>query len=174
MHLEARVLAPLAIALCLLCTHAAEAHEPDLLGLGRPRVGLVQRTHELGVNIFRNPSIGLELRAGPVSVHVGGYPTVLSRSDARGRQTTWFLKAGATLFVLPHILYGREVNELYLQASYMRGLNHRYTHGFMADIGYRFMIWRGLNARLGVAMLVAPGRTTHINPTPGAGWSYAW
>jgi len=174
MRLAALVLGPVALALCLLCAHAARAHEPALLGLGRPRVGLIQRTHELGVNVFRNPSMGLELRHGPGSVHVGGYSTILSKSAAGDRETTWFLKAGATLFVLPHILYRREVNELYLQASYVRGLNRGHAHGFMADVGYRFMIWRGLNARLGVALLVAPHRKTHINPTPGAGWSYSW
>jgi hypothetical protein len=128
----------------------------------------------VGVNIFRNPSIGLELRDGPVSVHIGGYPTILSKDEAGNSETTWFLKAGATLFVLPHILYGREVNELYLQASYLRGLNQGYEHAFMADIGYRFMIWRGLNARLGAAVLIAPEHKAHINPTPGAGFGYSW
>lgn len=172
-HLAA---APLvALALCLALPAVSQAQKtPQLIGLGQSRVGLVQRTHEVGINVFRNPSIGLELREGPVSVHVGAYPTIIS-DDARGdHATTWFLKAGATFFFLPHILYGREVNELYVQAAYMRGLHRDWEHAFIADIGYRFMIYRGLNVRLGVAVIAGPGHTPRVNPTPGAGWSYAW
>jgi hypothetical protein len=163
-----------ALALCFGFATRAHAQAPELIGFDHPRIGLIQNTRELGINVFRNPSIGLEGRFGPVSLHAGGYPTVVSKNERGENENTWFFKAGATLFFLPHILYGQEVSELYLQIAYVRGLNRDWTNGFMADFGYRFMIYKGINLRLGAALLVSPDHEPRINPTPGAGWSYTW
>ena len=126
---------------------------------------------ELNVNLFRNPSIGVEYRRGSLAVHVGMYPTIISR-DADGEyETSWFAKAGVTAFFLGRSLYGQRESEVYVTASYLRGLDHGHGNAAMVDVGYRWMVWRGLNIRLGVAALIEHGHDVKINPTPGIGWS---
>jgi hypothetical protein len=129
---------------------------------------------ELNLNAFRNPSIGLEYRRGPVAVHAGLYPTIIS-SDAMGKyETSWFGRAGATYFFLPQSWYGQRPSEFYVSASYLRGLNLDHGNAALLDVGYRWMIWRGLNARIGVAMFLERKHDVKINPTPGLGWSTSW
>lgn len=123
---------------------------------------------ELSVNLFRNPSIGLEYRYRHVSVHAGYYITNFESN------TTWqFAKAGVTCWFLP---VGRKENpsSFYAQLSYLRGLNRDYKgmNAGALDIGFRWMIWKGLHARLGVTGLLAEGKTLQINPTPSIGYSF--
>lgn len=124
--------------------------------------------HEISLNGFRNPSIGLEYRYHRVSVHGGYYPT----NFTSGR-TTSFLKAGATLWFLP-VGHRSNPSSFYLSGSYVRGLDREYTdkNGAALDLGFRWMAWRGLNLRLGVLALQAPGQSLKINPTPGISYSF--
>ena len=129
---------------------------------------------ELNLNLFRNPSIGLEYRRGVFAVHAGVYPTVISKNAAGSNETSWFGRAGITWFFLGHSFAGQRPSEFYLSASYLRGMNLGHQNAALADLGYRWMVWRGLNLRLGVAVLLEPGRAVKVNPTPGIGWSQAF
>ncbi len=133
--------------------------------------------HELSINAFRAPSIGLEYRLAMVSLHAGAYTTIISK-DERGRnEATWFFKPGATLYFLPISLYRQRPSEFYVSASYLYGLTNDWQrkHGFMAEFGWRWMVWRGINVRIGVAALVGQGaRGVKINPTPAIGYSFAF
>ncbi len=133
--------------------------------------------HELGLNGFRAPSMGLEYRYSIVSVHAGAYTTIVSKNDRGRNEATWFFKAGATLYFLPISLYRQRPSEFYVSASYVRGFNHDWTdrNGVMAELGWRWMVWRGINIRMGVAVLVGQGaRSVKVNPTPGIGYSFAF
>lgn len=141
-----------------------------------PVVGLHAQSRlasrELSLNGFRNPSIGLEYRYHQLSVHAGYYLTNFTPNT-----TTRFLKTGLTLWVLPvgHHPVGHHPipSSFYVGASYLRGLNRDYeaTDAVAAEVGFRWMIWRGLNLRLGVIALKGAGNDWQINPTPGI--SYA-
>lgn len=134
-------------------------------------------TREISVNAFRNPSIGLEYRHHHVSVHAGYYPTIL-RDNAMTKEgadnnTTSFVRAGLTYWFLP---VGQKANpsSFYVSASYLRGLDYDYAdkNGMMGEVGFRWMVWQGLNLRLGVAALKAPGQSWQVNPTPGISYSF--
>jgi len=58
-------------------------------------------------------------------------------------------------------------------------VRRRYAERYLADdrlaiaeVGIRVAVWKGLDLRLGVAALVAPGEKVRVNPTPGIGWSF--
>lgn len=129
---------------------------------------------ELNLNLFRNPSIGLEYRLGDVSVHGGLYPTIISKNAAGKNQTSWFVRAGLSTFFLGHSFYGQRPSEFYLSASYLRGLNLGRGNAALTEAGYRWMVWQGLNLRIGVAVLLERGSDVKVNPTPGIGWSQAF
>lgn len=124
--------------------------------------------NEISLNGFRNPSIGLEYRYKNVSVHGGYYITALESGV-----TTKFVKAGLTAWFLP---VGKKENpsSFYAGASYLRGLNLDYKNenALGLEAGFRWMVWKGINLRLGAIALVAGGRETRINPTPGIGYSF--
>lgn len=124
--------------------------------------------HEISINGFRNPSIGLEYRYRFISFHAGYYLTNLETN------TTWeFLKAGATLWFLP---IGKRENpsSFYAQFSYLRGQNRDYQdeNAGSVDVGFRWMIWKGLQIRIGAIALFAPDKDVKINPTPGISYSF--
>ncbi len=123
--------------------------------------------HELSINGFRNPSIGAEYRYKHISVHAGYYP-----SNFESNVTTEFMKAGLTYWFLP---VGNKENpsSFYGSLSFARGTTRDYkdVNAGIADLGFRWMVYKGLNLRLGVAALAADGKDTKINPTPGI--SYA-
>ncbi len=129
---------------------------------------------ELNVNLFRNPSIGLEYRLGDFAVHAGLYPTIIGKDAAGANRTSWFARAGLTHFFLGHSFYGQRPSELYVSASYLRGLNLGHGHAALTEVGYRWMVWQGINVRLGVAVLLERGREVKVNPTPGIGWSQSF
>ena len=124
--------------------------------------------HEISLNGFRNPSIGLEYRYKAVSVHAGYYLTNFESN------TTWkFAKAGATFWFLP---VGKRENpsSFYASVSYLRGLNRDYKdqNAGSLDLGFRVMIWKGFQARLGVLALYAKDKDLQINPTPSINYSF--
>lgn len=124
-------------------------------------------TNELSVNAFRNPSIGLEFRHQHVSIHAGYYTTAFKSGEY-----TNFVKTGLTYWLLP--VDKKEIpSSFYAGASYMRGLTRDYKNKNAAAVeaGFRWMIWKGLNVRLGVVAVTAKGQDLKINPTPGI--SYA-
>lgn len=124
--------------------------------------------NELSINGFRAPSIGLEFRHRAVSVHAGYHVTNFTPNT-----TTQFLKTGLTGYFLP---IGRRENpsSFYASVSYLRGLNRDYENqnAASAEVGFRWMVWRGLNLRLGVIALAAEGKDVKINPTPGISYSF--
>lgn len=123
--------------------------------------------HSLSINAFRNPSIGLEYQRGQWSVHAGYYLTNFSSGV-----TTSFAKAGISYWWLP---VGRQPirSSFYAGASYLRGLSRDYRgrHAVAAELGFRWYIWQGLHARLGVIALASQGQPLRINPTPSIGYS---
>jgi hypothetical protein len=123
---------------------------------------------ELSINGFRNPSIGLEYRYHALSVHAGYYLTNFTPNT-----TTQFLKTGVTLWVLP--IGQKEIpSSFYVGAAYLRGLNRLYKdqNAVSAELGFRWMIWQGLNLRIGVIALAAKDKGLEINPTPGISYSF--
>ena len=124
--------------------------------------------NEFSINGFRNPSIGIEYRRQNVSVHAGYYITAFESGV-----TTKFIKTGATLWFLP---VGKKQNpsSFYAGASYLRGINLDYNeqNALGVEAGFRWMIWKGLNIRIGAIAVAAKGQDIKINPTPGISYSF--
>ncbi len=160
-------------------TYAAQGQTdpagPEIEGKTSPFAG-----QEISINAFRNPSIGVEYRYSRFSVHAGYYPTILrdkSRTESGAENnTTSFVRAGLSYWFLP--LYSRSSklpSAFYTSLSYVRGLDYEYkgNNGIMGEAGFRWMVWKGLQLRLGVATLKASGRVWQVNPTPGVSYSFA-
>jgi hypothetical protein len=123
--------------------------------------------NEFSINGFRNPSIGLEYRRQHVSVHAGYYTTAFKSGEY-----TNFVKTGLTYWFLP--VNKKEIpSSFYAGASYMRGLTREYKNknAVGMEAGFRWMIWKGLNVRVGVIAVAAKGQDVKINPTPGISYS---
>jgi hypothetical protein len=124
--------------------------------------------NEISVNFFRNPSIGLEYRNKNISIHGGYYITALESGI-----TTKFIKVGLTGWFLP---VGKKENpsSFYAGASYLRGINLDYNkeNALGLEAGFRWMVWKGINLRLGTIALVAKEHETKINPTPSINYSF--
>lgn len=123
---------------------------------------------EFSINGFRNPSIGVEYRYHQVSVHAGYYTTAFKKGEY-----TNFYKAGVTYYYMP---VGKKENpsSFYSSLSYAKGINGDYKDkdAFINEFGFRWMAWKGLNLRLGVATLLAKGESVKVNPTPGISYSF--
>lgn len=124
--------------------------------------------NEISLNGFRNPSVGAEYRYKQVSIHAGYYPTAFKSGE-----TTSFIKTGLTYWFLP---VGTKENpsSFYTSLSYARGLSRDYKdkNAGIAEVGFRWMVWNGLNLRIGVAALTAKGESLKINPTPGISYAF--
>lgn len=124
--------------------------------------------NQLSINGFRNPSIGLEYQRKQISVHGGYYLT-----NFESGVTTQFIKAGATYWFLP---FGKQEvpSSFYVGSSYLRGLTRDYEdkNAVAFEAGVRFVVWKGLNFRLGVIGLAANGESFKINPTPSISYSF--
>lgn len=124
--------------------------------------------NEFSINGFRSPSIGLEYRHKSISVHTGYYITAFEEGV-----TTKFFKAGATVWFLP---VGKKENpsSFYAGASYLRGLNLDYknVNAVSAEAGFRWMIWKGLNERIGAISVASKGHDVEINPAGGISYSF--
>ena len=125
-------------------------------------------THEISINGFRNPSIGAEFRYKQISLNAGYYPTIFKSGE-----TTGFIKSGFTLWF---ITVGKKENpsSFYAGASYLRGFDRDYENknAIGIEAGFRWMIWKGLNFRIGAIALASPGVSLKINPTPGISYSF--
>lgn len=123
---------------------------------------------EFSLNGFRSPSIGAELRYKAISIHIGYYTTAFASGEY-----TKFVKTGLTFWFLP---VGKKENpsSFYSSLSYARGLTRDYENknAAIGEVGYRWMVWKGLNFRIGVATLTAKGERVKINPTPGISYSF--
>lgn len=123
--------------------------------------------NEISVNGFRNPSIGLEYRHQQISVHLGYYITAF-----KSGVTTKFVKVGVTAWFLP-VGKAENPSSFYAGISYLRGLNLDYKNqnAIALETGFRWMVWKGLNLRLGAIAVAAEGHDIKINPTPGISYS---
>jgi hypothetical protein len=123
---------------------------------------------EISINGFRNPSIGAEYRYKHVSIHAGYYLTNFEKG-----LTTEFLKTGLTYWFLP---VGKKENpsSFYSSISYARGLTREYQkeNAGIAEVGFRWMLYKGINLRLGVAALASKNKEVQYNPTPGISYSF--
>ncbi|MDX1908331.1 MAG: hypothetical protein SF053_14945 [Bacteroidia bacterium] len=143
---------------CLLAVASMAAAQPVF-----PR-------HQLSIHGFRNPSIGIGYQHRQVSVHAGYYLTNFTSGV-----TTRFVKTGVSYWFAP---VGRQEipSAAYVGVSYLRGLSRDYTdlNAVAAEAGFRWVVWRGLDLRLGAILLAAPGQSPKLNPTPGISYSFTW
>lgn len=146
----------LLLASSLVCATYARA-EPSPAAASKGRITL---------NGFRMPSIGPEYRLGDFSWHAGMYPTIVSKDDDGVNETTWFGRSGLTWWPLSF---------LFVDVSYLYGLNkdYRNDHAFIFNPGLQYRFLEIVVLRLGVAALASPGHEVRINPTPGAGLTFA-
>lgn len=126
--------------------------------------------HQLSINGFRNPSIGLEYQHQHVSVHAGYYTTAFKSGEY-----TNFVKAGLTYWFLP-VDKKKIPSSFYAGASFLRGITRDYEdkNAGAVEAGFRWMIWKGLNVRIGAIALTAEGQQLKINPTPGISYSFSF
>lgn len=125
-------------------------------------------SQDISVNGFRNPSIGLEYRYHRFSAHAGYYLTNFTSGV-----TTRFVKTGVTFWF--GALGKKPIpSSFYASASYLRGLSRDYEgkNAYVGEVGFRWMVWKGLNLRIGVAALAANGESLKINPTPGISYTF--
>jgi hypothetical protein len=124
--------------------------------------------NEFSINGFRSPSIGVEYRLKHISVHAGYYITALEKGV-----TSKFFKAGVTVWFLP-IGNKQNPSSFYAGASYLRGLNLDYKNenAVAMETGFRWMVWKGLNARIGAIGVTAKGHNVKINPAGGISYSF--
>jgi hypothetical protein len=173
--------ASLLVALAMAIPATAAAQNADLEPVSAAQSAV--RGHELMLNGFRAPSIGLEYRLGMISLHAGAYPTIINDEDLRGvAGTTWFAKAGLSLWFLPVPIMGNERSSFYAGAAYLNDFDaHGWGHGAQLEGGFRWVIYQGLFLRLGASALYSPGRscatdtcsTLKVRPNPGLGWAIA-
>lgn len=123
--------------------------------------------NELSINGFRNPSIGLEYHHLQLSVHAGYYTTAFKAGEY-----TNFIKTGITYWFLP-VDKKNIPSSFYAGASYLRGINRDYKNknALGTEAGFRWMIWKGLNIRIGAIAVAAKGERLKINPAPGISYS---
>jgi hypothetical protein len=123
--------------------------------------------NQLSINGFRNPSIGLEYHRQQVSIHAGYYTTAF-----KSGVYTNFVKTGVTYWFLP--VGKKEIpSSFYTGVSYLRGLTRDYKNknAIGMEAGFRWMIWKGLNVRIGAIAVAAESQSLKINPTPGISYS---
>lgn len=122
---------------------------------------------EISINGFRAPSVGAEYRVNRISGHLGYYPTAFKSGE-----NTSFFKAGVTLWFLA-VGKKQHPSSFYAGVDYLRGFNRDYDgkNALGVEAGFRWMIWKGLNFRIGGIMVAAPGETVKFNPTPGISYS---
>ena len=83
------------------------------------------------------------------------------------------MKAGLTYWFLP--VGKKEIpSSFYAGASYLRGINLDYKNenAVAMEVGFRWMVWKGLNLRIGAIGVAAKGHDLKINPTPSINYSF--
>jgi hypothetical protein len=111
------------------------------------------------LTIFRSPATGLEFRAGHAAAYLGFYPTILGKDGKRSNVN--FIRAGVTY-------YARERGVgPYVSPSILWSLDRGWRSGALTEAGVRGPLFRGLNGRLGAAVLTTLNREVRVNPTIG-------
>lgn len=67
------------------------------------------------------------------------------------------------------------LKDLYTAGTdFMRGINLDYEdqNAIGVEAGFRWMVWKGLNLRIGAIALMARDHDVEINPTPGISYSF--
>lgn len=116
---------------------------------------------DLYLNLFRNPSIGPELKWTNLSIHTGYYTTILSQDEKGKYVSTEFVRTGITLWPTQY---------LYVSASHLYGVTRDWQnkHGGIYEAGLQALVWSDRVAlRFGVAVLPSKEFGTKVNPTPG-------
>lgn len=117
---------------------------------------------ELSLNLFRNPSIGAEIRQGAFSVHTGYYPTILAEGANVPSRTSTFWRTGVSYWPID---WG------YVSLSHLYGISGAAPghHLLIIDAGAELVLWKHVALRLGVAYLPFSPIGGRVNPTPGIG-----
>lgn len=134
---------------------------------------------EIIIHGFRAPSMGVELKQGWLGLHVGAYPTTIDDGAVGEPRTTWFAKTGLTAYVLERDLGAGRPSALYVGVALVQGLGNAWDvaesaadgSGVFFDAGARWAVYRGLDLRLGVGVLVGNQGRIEVNPTPGISWT---
>lgn len=134
---------------------------------------------QVSVNAFRSPSIGVEVRQGFLSLHVGAFPLIIDATPEGGARTTWFLKAGLTAYFLRYDLGSGRPSSLFASVSLVQGLNNDWNvntsvtrgTGVHGEVGVVWAAWRGLDVRLGLGFLLGFDGRFNVHPTPGFSWT---
>jgi hypothetical protein len=90
---------------------------------------------------------------------VGFYPTVLRREGIRGNAN--FIRTGVTYYLRA------QGASPYVSPSLVWSLDPEWQSGALTEVGFRGRLYRGLNGRLGAAVLTTLDRQVRVNPTVG-------
>jgi hypothetical protein len=122
----------------------------------------------LYVHGFRSPAIGAEYRVGRTGVYGGLYTTILGNDDSGEKNSTEFLKFGATYYFT-----GRKRLESFASIAYLRGLNNGWQgrNALFVDSGFRYNFGGNWEARLGTGYLATSFKNIRVNPTVGISYS---
>lgn len=116
---------------------------------------------ELSINLFRNPSIGVEYRIKYVSTHVGYYPTIISKNAQGNNQTTGFFRTGLSIW---------PSDWMYASVSHLYGIDGSWKNRseLLLELGLQARAFRQtVGFRLGLAVMPSSKFGTKVNPTPG-------
>jgi hypothetical protein len=117
---------------------------------------------------FRSPVLGAEYRVGRTGVYGGLYTTILGNDDSGVKNSTEFLKFGATYYFT-----GRKRLESFASIAYLRGLNNGWQgrNALFVDSGFRYNFGGNWEARLGTGYLATSFKNIRVNPTVGISYS---
>lgn len=131
-------------------------------------LSVLKRAHssELYLNLFRNPSIGPELKYELFSIHSGLYSTIISKNSKEQNVSTEFIRTGISFW---------PADFAYVSISHLYGLNRdwRDKSGVILEAGGQILVYENrLALRFGVAVIPSSEFGTKVNPTPGLSFRF--